>query len=151
MEHEREVEAYAERIIDLALDLESQARRLIVDHLPEGSKERLLLRADRNVQRRHVKAVLAERADNKEDEEAEIEKEQERTKDEDRLEELIAVNESTFDQIRKYRQTFARLLAAGSRLQGLEGEKRYLFERRRARQQQQKKEEAESATNSKSQ
>lgn len=139
VEQERQVEAYAERILDLALDLEAQARKLLVDNLPQGGMERLLLRADLNLQRRDAKAckymiltgisawiylkwrilVMSERANDPDEVKAEMLEQSK--KDEERMGAVLRQDEDTFDQVRRYRETFAHLLAAGSRFRGLEG------------------------------
>lgn len=47
-----EKEELMRRMIDLAVELEMHARRLLVAHLPNGSKAQVVLKADRNVQLR---------------------------------------------------------------------------------------------------
>jgi hypothetical protein len=51
-------EELAQRVIDLAVELETHARRLLITHLPNGSKAQVVLKADRNVQLR-VRGRLA--------------------------------------------------------------------------------------------
>ncbi|KAL7409388.1 hypothetical protein BDY24DRAFT_219418 [Mrakia frigida] len=50
-------ERLAEETLELACELESQARALLIMALPRGGKAQTLLRADRNVQRRDVRSM----------------------------------------------------------------------------------------------
>ncbi|KII87652.1 hypothetical protein PLICRDRAFT_643132 [Plicaturopsis crispa FD-325 SS-3] len=116
-EKDEELDRYlTDRVLKLAVELEDISRTLLIDHLKPGSKERMLLRADRNLQQRDTMLHDAEDADGKEDHIGDV---------------LAAGTDSTLEQIRQYRSTFASLLATGSRLKRLQGEERYIFERRR--------------------
>ncbi|EIN05813.1 voltage-gated potassium channel [Punctularia strigosozonata HHB-11173 SS5] len=105
----------ADKMVELAVELEAHARRLLIAYLPHGSRMQTLLKADRNIQIRESRPTL----------------------DEEKVlsppppaEELR--DETAMEEVRRYRECFAALLVAGSRLRGLEGEEKYAFERRRA-------------------
>lgn len=108
-------------VIHQAVKLEAISRRMLVDYMPKGSLAQMLLVADRNVQIRDVDAVGgdAHKLEN-------LWKEERDAEDEAR-----STGDDTLEQIRRYRETFALLLVAGTRLQKLEGEDVYRFERRR--------------------
>lgn len=118
--HNEERELISE-VIHQAVKLEAISRRMLVDYMPKGSLAQMLLVADRNVQIRDVDAVGgdAQKLENLWREERDAEAEANSTGDD------------TLEQIRRYRETFALLLVAGTRLQKLEGEDVYRFERRR--------------------
>ena len=124
-----------EHILDLATNLEKHARRLLVGHLSKSTSADIinagvLLKADWNVQRREVKALL----DYEPDPEYEIAgdplgvyHDQARFD----LQKGVTKEKDTLDEVARYRKCFAELLAAGAQLKKLEGSKRLLFERRR--------------------
>lgn len=147
-------------ILDLAIKLEGDARSLLLDSLPKGSKPHVLLRADRTLHLRALRASeeAAEEHDDSGgssggDEEkrggasfarqkspwlskAEVPldllQDVEQTAKEERESELkrAASGQDTLEHVRRYRQTFAALLAAGSLLLEMKGEERRRFERR---------------------
>lgn len=51
-------ESLTTSLIEHALALERHSRRLLMTHLPNGSKAQIVLKADRNVQLRHLQAML---------------------------------------------------------------------------------------------
>lgn len=148
---------YAALVIDLALRLEGQARQLLIDSLPAGSKEQTLLRADLYVQARDVQSFVEAEEEKEKEEDSQRNSNQDVQKPnvkqltknlplttevpkkdvtdlENDLQDIVLLPpglKDTLDSIGKYRQTFAALLAAGSRLRGLEGKLQYQFERRR--------------------
>jgi potassium channel subfamily K len=130
-----EEEELANRVLTLATKLEGHARRLLVGHLSQSSDETVvqagtLLKADWNVQRRAVLELLGGDTnpdldidgDGKGDFQAGAQSD---------LQKGVNSGKETLEEVLGYRQCFAAILAAGSRLQGLEGHKRLVFERRR--------------------
>lgn len=125
-----EEQALTEYVLDHALRMEAIARRLLIDTLPRGSLARTILLADREVQLRDVEAVGGD-----------PQKLRRLATEEDPLaadpqfgstkSPAGEVNDN-LDAIRRYRETFAGLVAGGARLQKLEGEQKLIFERRRA-------------------
>jgi potassium channel subfamily K len=95
-------DALLDMLLASTLDLEAQARTLIIEQLPVTSRASLLLKADRNVQQRDI-ALLADGA----------ERAGRPDSDFDQLEVL--------QQVHLYRKTFAALLVAGSKLKRLRG------------------------------
>ncbi|EIN11143.1 voltage-gated potassium channel [Punctularia strigosozonata HHB-11173 SS5] len=181
-------EELAARVIDLAVELEMHARRLLITHLPNGSKAQVVLKADRNVQLRDVRALKRAaqgkasssveenaaygaqkagahpaktmrgtdgdsgshergspqgkltRADSNtplHEERAEEAVEEAAESDaEDMDPDLVARpldDDATMEEVRRYRESFAALLVAGSRLRGLEGHAKYMLERRKVK------------------
>jgi potassium channel subfamily K len=125
-----EERALTEYVLEHALRLEAIARRLLIDTLPRGSLARTILLADREVQLRDVEAVGGD-----------PQKLRRLATEEDPLatEPQFGSTKSpageandNLDAIRRYRETFAGLVAGGARLQKLEGEQKFIFERRRA-------------------
>jgi hypothetical protein len=124
-----EESALIEYVLDHALRLEAIARRLLIDSLPRDSMARTILLADREVQLRDVDALGGD-----------TQKIIRLASEEDRLIGHEAVSDGkspaatahdNLDAIRRYRQTFAGLVAGGARLQKLEGDQRLIFERTR--------------------
>lgn len=124
-----EESALIEYVLDHALRLEAIARRLLIDSLPRDSLARTILLADREVQLRDVEAVGGD-----------AQKIIRLASEEDRLigkerglngNSPAAGAHDNLDAIRRYRQTFAGLVAGGARLQKLEGDQRLIFERTR--------------------
>lgn len=131
----------AKVVLGLAVRLEAQATTLLIETLDHGSKEQLLLRADRNLMVRALQELHDENSESlqhhgfirdgtvalEEDMREEIEEAEDVAKyfldpttgETDRLEE-----------IRRYRETLGGLLAAGPLLMGLDGPQRLRFERR---------------------
>lgn len=191
-------------LLQHACELELHARRLLIHYLPDGSKAEVVLKADRNVQVRDVKAVRAARKRAREmarergTEGGEEEGGHEMSEEEDEEVEILAgleptskttanvsrpstirirppdaggsdarrhpgeshtsfpaeyaksaseqdeafervwdeltrpmTDEETMEEVRKYRESFAAVLAVGSRLRKVEGLERLLIERRR--------------------
>lgn len=122
--------ALTEYVLDHALRLEAIARRLLIETLPRNSLARTILLADREVQLRDVEAVGGD-----------PQKLRQLATEEDQIvgEQRVGSGRSpagdtidNLDAIRRYRETFAGLVAGGARLQKLEGEQKFIFERRRA-------------------
>lgn len=111
-------------VIHQALKLEAISRQLLVQVLPKGSLSQMLLVADRNVQLRDVDSVGGD-AQKLED----LWLEEIDPNEKDRKQENTDPN---LDTIRRYRETFAKFLVAGTLLKKLEGEEVYRFERRRS-------------------
>jgi potassium channel subfamily K len=116
-------------VLEHALRLEAIARRLLIDSLPRDSLARTILLADREVQLRDVQAVGGD-----------PQKLIRLGTEEDRLigndlslqgKSPTAGSHDNLDAIRRYRETFAGLVAGGARLQKLEGDERLIFERTR--------------------
>jgi len=137
---EADAKDLAEEVLELAVRLEAQARTLLIEVFPTGTKEQILLRADRNVQLRalRIKTQEANRSNEQNPNQntskavralaATVEKDAQEADDEEREEEEGKL--STLEQVRRYRQTYAGLLAAGTRLLELEGDEQWKFERR---------------------
>lgn len=156
-------------VLDLAVKLESDARSMLLDSIPRGTKPHVLLRADRILHLRALEraesvgsaaeaaGAAAEEEEKQaaaaEDEEKagagrpyarqtspwlsngeplDVLKELDGTVKEERDSEMQRAkrDEDTLGQVRRYRHTFAALLAAGSMLLELEGEDKRRFERR---------------------
>ena len=114
-----------QELIECTMIMESIARRLIVESLPRNTIGRTLLEADHNLQCRNVQAaggdtdILFDLGKSKLGTPPKV-----NTAEQQQYE-----GSSQLDQIRRYREMFARILATGSALQRLEGEERYRFER----------------------
>lgn len=124
-----EESALIDYVLEHALRLEAIARRLLIDTLPRDSLARTILLADREVQLRDVRAVGGD-----------SQKLIRLGTEEDRLigNDLSSKEKSptagahdNLEAIRRYRQTFAGLVAGGARLRKLEGDERLIFERTR--------------------
>jgi potassium channel subfamily K, other eukaryote len=126
-----------EHVLDLATKLERHARRLLVGHLSKSTSVEIinagmLLKADWNVQRREVKALLDYEPDPEYEmagDPLEVYHDQARFD----LHKGVTKEKDTLEEVTLYRECFAELLAAGARLKKLEGSKRLLFERRRGK------------------
>lgn len=190
-EHERDLErereedrVLTEYILELAVELEKHARRLIMGHMSEDCAGNLLLRADRLVQLRNVRALAGREefpvradGDGKTGNAEAGEKSGESSSDSEKpLTSAVAVSSQsstsdsgtnteaqqetpsshattmmrkyyseeadlvpfptgldereTLEEVARYREAFAGLLAAGSRLLRLKDRERALFERR---------------------
>ena len=133
-----------------ALEMESHARRLLVENLPNGSKAQVILKADKSVQMRDVEAVRRKLRENgqsraesangrREDVPGDADSVARPLGDEEMLDEVDRCQSfgSIFEYCLMYcltdREAFAAFLAAGSRIQCLSGLKRILMERRSAR------------------
>lgn len=139
---DKDERAMAGLVIGLAIRLEAQARAMLIESLEVGSQSQLLLRADLSLQRRMTRELQAKL--NKRDpspeqmlafaiaEDQEIEKEKidEKVNCPFTYPEDVVCGEDKLEEVRKYRQTFAALLAASSQLLKLEGDERLLFQRR---------------------
>jgi potassium channel subfamily K len=164
-------------MIQRAVALESHARRLLVRHLPNGSRAQVVLKADRNIQlrdlrylkrsekdsegatrqtqqvkaaeraqkpketelARHARSMAKEEGTDQDPGQLDIEKDPAQLKselegdgDEDWVSEPLG-EEATLAEVQAYRESFAALLVAGTRLQQLEGQEMYMLERRRPR------------------
>lgn len=203
-----DTKALTSLLLQHACELELHARRLLIHYLPDGSKAEVVLKADRNVQVRDVKAVRAARKRAREmarnrgtEEEGGCEMSEEERQHEDEEVGILAglqpksqtkvngsrtstvrigepyggadgsgsnpryegqshraspadhhkseaeqdeafekvwdeltrpmTDEETMEEVRKYRESFAAVLAVGSRLRKVEGLERLLIERRR--------------------
>jgi potassium channel subfamily K len=113
-----------QELIECTMIMESIARRLIVESLPRNTIGRTLLEADHNLQCRNVQAaggdtnILSDLGNSKLGTQPKV-----------NTTEQPYEGASQLEQIRQYREMFARILATGSALQRLEGEERYRFER----------------------
>ncbi|KIM79102.1 hypothetical protein PILCRDRAFT_567574 [Piloderma croceum F 1598] len=113
------------RVLQLAVELETQARVLLLHTMQKGSRPEVLLRADMRLQHREVQKLHLEDTDTKL-----------------RPEGLVDLNGpergalDIEDRVRRYRELFAALLAAGSKLQRLEGIEQLVWERRAKRERQ---------------
>lgn len=138
-----------EYVLELAVELEKHARRLLLAHMEEGSNARMLLKADRIVQLRNIRALARQegcgtkRSNGGENGNGQPANASEGGKPinalmrkyyEEEAELLPAPTDlderETLDEVTRYREAFAGLLAAGSRLLGLKDEEKRLFERR---------------------
>jgi hypothetical protein len=135
-----------ERVIGLALAIERRSRKLLIAHLGNGSTAKTLLQADRNVQLREVRTIRRRGAFTHDDgtgvgENGSTDGETESggvvrsLLEEDheamRTAPLASMNdEESLEEVELFREDFAGLLAAGSRLMKLKGEERALFEKR---------------------
>lgn len=145
---EREADrVLTEYVLELAVELEKHARRLLLAHMEEGSNARMLLKADRIVQLRNVRALAKQEIGSAEavnrDTDGETRSDTKRTNPINALMHKYYEEESellpaptdldereTLEEVTRYRESFAGLLAAGGRLLGLKDEERRLFERR---------------------
>ncbi|EJD04357.1 voltage-gated potassium channel [Fomitiporia mediterranea MF3/22] len=158
---EREVERkhdedriLTEYVLELAIELEKHARRLLMGHLDEGSDARMLLKADRIVQLRNIRTLADQMhsdwdASGGADEaggDGSSKSALKEGKGKGRLNTMMQKyyeeesdllpfsidldDRETLEEIARYRETFAGLLAAGSRLLRLKDEEQFLFERR---------------------
>ena len=122
-------------VLQLAVTLEQQSRTMLIDALDSGSKASTLLVADRNLSNQIETELYEHARPSPADRQAEawIEKihqlEQDPT---DATEEEVVDEEgdSPLERVRKYRLTYAALLAAGTRLMELQGDDRWYFEKR---------------------
>lgn len=136
-----------EYVLELAVELEKHARRLLLAHMEEGSNARMLLKADRIVQLRSIRALAEQEGGgtklsnggengngpNASEGEKPINALMRKYYEEEA--ELFPAptdldERETLDEVTRYREAFAGLLAAGSRLLGLKDEEKHLFERR---------------------
>ena len=116
-----------QELIECTIVLEAIARRLIIDSMPRNTIGRTILEADHNIQVRDVKALGGD---------TEILARLGRDKLALAVDSDIPVKTPTesgqaLEQIRRYREMFARVLVTASALQQLEGVERYQFERMR--------------------
>jgi potassium channel subfamily K, other eukaryote len=123
------------RVLSLATKLESHSRRLLVGHLCTSDNSDIclagnLLKADWNVQRREVIALLGENLDPELDLDFDGNPDFEPGAKSDIQIGVHAALE-TLEEVKKYRIVFAEFLAAAAGLQRLEGKKRLIYERRR--------------------
>jgi hypothetical protein len=123
-------EVLGSKVIDAAIQLEALSRKMLTDALPMASLGRRILVADRHIQLRDANAVgggdIVTADDCRKEDEGQPIWEHESLQ--------IGLylpqdNPSALKDIRKYRDLFAYLLAAASRLQKLEGEEQHRFER----------------------
>jgi potassium channel subfamily K len=144
-------ERLVREVISRAMAMEAHARRLLIRHLPNGSRAQVLLKADRNLQLRDLRFLRQSKGGSKKENELARhgrslgKKEEEKTLGPDKLgqgndsdDEEDAdwvseplTDEDTLEEVRRYRESFANLLVAGTRLQKLEGQEMYMLERRR--------------------
>ncbi|KZT57304.1 voltage-gated potassium channel [Calocera cornea HHB12733] len=101
-------------MISLACALEAQSRRMLINQMPADSQAQVLLRADRNQQLRDMRSLG-------------LPEEQLRQL----MREEVQGDADVLTQVGKYRQTFAKFLATGARVQELRGREQEAFERRR--------------------
>ena len=145
-EHEAD-RMLTEYVLELAVELEKHARRLLLAHMPEGSNARMLLKADRIVQLRNIRALANQEKGSGDKSRRHTDDRHEEEDDKGRpinalmhkyyeqetelLPAPTDLDESeTLEEVTRYRESFAGLLAAGSRLLGLKDEEQRLFERR---------------------
>ncbi|KAG8985727.1 hypothetical protein FRB94_005465 [Tulasnella sp. JGI-2019a] len=130
-----EQELLMHEVLKQAVELEAHARRLLISQLPNGSKAQVVLKADRNVQLRDVRQIR-KRYEFDDSESAHMALDRnEGGREGDRMGGPDSVSrpmsdEEILDEVNMYRESFASMLAAGSRMRGLEGRERYLLERR---------------------
>lgn len=116
-------------VLHLAVRLEAQARTLLIEKLEPKGKAQMVLRADRSLQHRTVESLRKDEermeddplykaaldlASDLETERHRVFKEGDPAESEEQAPEAVKGDE--LQQVRAYRQTFAALLAAGSRL-----------------------------------
>lgn len=116
-----------QELIECTIVLEAIARRLIIDSMPRNTIGRTILEADHNIQVRDVKALGGD---------TETLARLGRDKLALGVDSEMPVKTPTepgnaLEQIRRYREMFARVLVTASALQQLEGVERYQFERMR--------------------
>lgn len=134
---EEELERLVRETIKQGAEIEAHARRLLINHLPNGSKAQVLLKADRNIQMRDVKSIRERSAHPARDREVRAAIEGGgRLEDPfgDNVTEVVSKplsEEETLDEVNMFREAWASFLVAGSRLRGLDGQARCLMERRR--------------------
>jgi len=131
VEARTEEEALTEALIGHAVELERHARRLLMTHLPNGSKGQIVLKADRIVQLRHLKTLEKQgsSADQRSNGGKQASKFLADEDDSDWISHPLD-GQGTVEEIRRYREAFAAFLAMGSRLRKLEGAEKYKAERR---------------------
>ncbi|GAA95008.1 uncharacterized protein L969DRAFT_51947 [Mixia osmundae IAM 14324] len=117
----------AERILRAALELEINARSMLIATLDKSSKARTLLRADRNIQIRDLRML-------QEDSEMDHPMAEQELNiilpgEDDNMDMLN--DEQIWEGVTKHRESLGTLLAAGVRLKRLEGVHKQMFERRR--------------------
>ncbi|CDZ97209.1 Tandem pore domain K channel [Phaffia rhodozyma] len=100
-------EELAKRTLRLACMLEANARSLLIATLPAGSKAQMLLKADRNIQRRDMETMLSGESSihdiwDYEDANSPL------------------TDETQLESIKRYRENFAKFLVAGSLIRQLE-------------------------------
>lgn len=144
-------------VLKQAVEMEGHARRLLIANLPNGSKAQVVLKADRSVQLRDIRSIRKKMGDHRGwDEQVRGEhphphrqpsskqfqpqphsdsESNEGGQEEDALGDPDDVSrplpeEDTMDEVNKFRESFAALLAAGSRMRRLEGHEKLLMERR---------------------
>lgn len=125
-------------LVQHAVALELHARRLLLQHLPAGSQAEILLKADRNVQLRDLRALLRGIGANEEADDLDAGttgnggdlSEKERTEKRKKAVERLGLgdaaaqdadwvsppmsDEEVMEELRQYRESFAGLLVAGS-------------------------------------
>ena len=110
---------------------ESQATELLIEALEGNGRGHILLRADRNLQRRALDTLKVEPRYHTFVSDAMVALEDEQKGPRQRTRYDMSASESDqLDAVVRYRETFAALLATGSVLMGMEGEERFWFERR---------------------
>ena len=116
-------------VMHLAVRLEAQARTLLIEKLEPKGKAAIILRADRSLQHRTVESLRKDEERMEDDplykaaldlaSDLETERHRVFTNEDPSKSEVAAPEEVRGDelqQVRAYRQTYAALLAAGSRL-----------------------------------
>jgi len=137
---EEEDAQLTERVIALALAVERRSRKLLITHLGSGSTAKMLLQADLNVQLREMRTIRrrgtltqGEQGDAVGSGEGVGVVRRVLEDDHDAMRSVPPASmsdEETLEEVERYREDFAGLLAAGSRLMKLKGEERALFEKR---------------------
>ncbi|KAK4698255.1 hypothetical protein P7C70_g8028, partial [Phenoliferia sp. Uapishka_3] len=123
-------EGLSKVVLGLAIRMEAQATELLINALETG-RGHILLRADRNLQRRALGELKTDETYHAYVEEAKValDGDDEAPKKRKRFD-MSKSEAEELEAVVRYRETFAGLLAAGSVLMGLEGEDRLWFERR---------------------
>ncbi|KAL5534612.1 hypothetical protein ACEPAG_1075 [Sanghuangporus baumii] len=156
-EREREQEEdriLTEYILELAIELEKCARRLLLGHMKEGTNARMLLKADRIVQLRNIKALAVQQQSDHDDSQqvgssSGVQTSSTSSQETNKRSKMSTLmqkyyeeeadlvpfaadldEQETLQEVARYREAFAGLLAAGSRLLRLKDEEKFLFERR---------------------
>jgi hypothetical protein len=123
------------RVLEFALQLEAISRRLLIDNLPRDSMSRTLLIADREVQKRDVASIGGDISKISGLWKSEWHAQMNRVGDTEAggvsTNDTSTSDDMPLEHIRRYRETFAALLVAGAKLQRLEGNDEYVFERTR--------------------
>ncbi|KAF7971393.1 hypothetical protein HWV62_21228 [Athelia sp. TMB] len=140
------------RVLQLSVELETQARVLLMHALPKGSDAEVLLRADMvcthfflRVRRQELIVDDSQRLQHREVKKLGLEDPDAKLTPEG----LVDITEpesgdiDVEDRIQRYRELFAALLATGSKLQRLEGMEQLVWERRTKRERQIAEEDAE--------